>query len=112
MATPILPNATASRIGFDLESGMFNGLTAMDCYELKTAYPDTNLDADLRQAGMWLLAHPDERPEDGGYIRFICKWLGNANDNAQHARSAGTTPAGATGNVVSIFAKRGQGAAP
>lgn len=91
---------------------MFTNLTAMDAYHLKAAYPNTNLDADLRQAGMWLLAHPEERPEDGGYIRFIAEWLSNANDNAQHARSAGTTPAGAAGNVVSIFAKRGQGAAP
>jgi len=69
---------------FDREKLQFVGLSDAHLEELKKAYPQINVDVELKKMGLWLTSSKGQTRK--GDIAFILNWLNNA-----HAKSPEST---------------------
>ena len=57
--------------------------------ELKTAYPATDVEGELRKMRAWCLTNPTKRKTRRGILKFINNWLSNVQDKGGSHRGGG-----------------------
>ena len=66
----------------------WQGITAEDRAEWRSAFPAVDLDAELAACGVWLKAHPD-RAKRSNWRKFLVGWLRNAQDRGGTRKGPG-----------------------
>lgn len=81
-------------IKFDFGTESWEGITPQKVATWEQAYPALNISTELRQAGQWLVANPNNRKSN--YPRFLVNWFKREQDRA---RPSGQRPSLAAGVV-------------
>ena len=64
---------------FDLKERKFQNITNDDIEGWRDAYPNCNIEGELKKMREWLLANPDKQKKN--YRRFIVNWFIRTRDN-------------------------------
>ena len=72
------------RIAFDLEAGLFRGITEEDELRWQDAYPAVPIPPEISRAAAWLKANPANRKSN--CERFLVNWFSRAQDKAARVR--------------------------
>ena len=74
------PKLNGHRIEFDLQTGLFQGITDEDELRWQDAYPAVPIPPAIAQAAAWLKANPANRKSN--YERFLVNWFKRDQDKA------------------------------